>query len=335
MNKVKLYTGITFLLTSLTAFGQSPSLVIAWPPNNSTVADIASAQGFAGGGTGAISVAFSVDGGAWSSTIGGSPNWYATFYANLMTVGAHTLTAQATDSTGKTATASISVNVAHPAGSCSHTMVATGIYCEQTATSAGTAPVSLVLQNGYAAGNLIVVGVTANDQNVPWVSGDIYDTAGNVWVLWGNVGSGDLDANLVQVAIYYTFVTSATVVPDTIVVNDPGSTFSIEDAVVYSGVGGIDGAGGSAIGWGGLGVSATTGNYSVTAGDLNIAFTMGAPTIPGSGWTERIQDYTRPFTMFIDQIALGPVADATWAMNIEGYIGVGIAFKPIGACTVQ
>ena len=73
MNKMTLYAGIT-LLTSLTAFGQSPSLVITWPPNNSTVADIASAQGFAAGGTGAISVGFSVDGGAYSPTIGGSPN---------------------------------------------------------------------------------------------------------------------------------------------------------------------------------------------------------------------------------------------------------------------
>jgi hypothetical protein len=333
MKNITLYP--VFLLTSLTAFGQSPSLLITWPPNNSTLVDIASAQGTVTGGTGKVTVGFSIDGGPYSPTIGGSPNWFTSIYASYLSVGVHNLNFLATDSIGKTSLASTSVKVFHASASCLHSMVGAGIYCEQTAASLGTAPVSLVLQNGYGAGNLIVVGVQANDPNVPWVTGDIYDTAGNTWVLWGNVGSGYLDENLVQVAIYYTFVKSAIVVPDMIVVNNPGSSFTVEDAVVYSGVGSIDGAGGSAIGRGGMGVFAATGSYSVTPGDLNIGFNSGAPTIPGSGWTERLQDYTRPYTMFIDQIAPTGTADATWTMNIEGYLSIGLAFKPIGSCTIQ
>jgi hypothetical protein len=197
-----------------------------------------------------------------------------------------------------------------------------------------TAPsASLIFPQGYAAGATIIVGVAAHDQNMPWVAGDISNTAGYRWALWGNVGFA-LDGNLIQEAIYYAVVPVTGSAADTITVTNPGSIFTVADAVVYSGLGAIDGPGGSAIGWGGPGSNATTGNYAVTTGDIAIGFTIGAPTAPVVGWVEREEDYSRPYTMFIDQVATSTTANASWTMNTEGWIAAGIAFKRFSPPTI-
>jgi len=318
------------LLFAIPSWGQTASVAITWPANNEPIADIIAVTGTT---VAAASVDVSVDGGAYLPATG-IANWAFTIYAKLLPVGAHTVQARAVSASGEAAFTEITVNVFHSDPNCAHSYAGPGIFCEMHAADVETASpanpsssTALVFPNGYGAGDTIIVGVSANNRNVPWVAGAISNTAGFNWTFWGNVGSGNLDNNLVQLAVYYTVVPTSTNGPDTIAVTSPGSDFTVAQALVYSGLGAIDGAGGSAIGWGGPGANATTGNYAVSAGDLNIALTVGAPTSPGAGWTERAEDYSRPYTMFIDQMASGDTANASWRMNVEGYIGIGIAFK--------
>jgi hypothetical protein len=255
-----------------------------------------------------------------------------------MTVGSHTIIVKATDALGNIGLSQpVTVTVFHSNPACAHTMAGTAIYCEQAASNVQSIPTAAVtFPHGYTAGETIIVGASANNRNVPWVTGSISNTAGYVWRLWGNIGSGNLDNNLVQVALWYTVVPANTTASDTITVTSPGSSFTVEGALVYSGVGAIDGAGSAIFGWGGPGANATTGDSQVTPGDLIVAFTMGAPTGPVAGWGERLEDYARPYSMFIDRVATGATANAGWTMNIEGFISIGVAFKAQpGACLVN
>jgi len=301
------------------------SVTITSPANNGVVANIATIQGTA---TGTVSsVTTSIDGGPAVPCVGTTAWGNFGFYAKNLPEGRHTVTAKATDPTGRTASSTITVEVVHTKPICAHTLIGQGIFCEQAATSSDAK--SVTFPKGYAAGNLILVGAVANDRHVPWQSSDLSNTAGFQWTFWGNVTSGDLDDDLVQTGIFYTVVPATTPAADTITVTKPTSTFTIVDAVVYSGIGAIDGPGASARGWGGPGVGdAKTGDYPVSPGDLNVAFVVAAPTIPGEGWAERVEDISRPFTMFCDQIAASTTASATWMMNPEGYVGIGLAFKP-------
>jgi hypothetical protein len=333
--KLKLWFPILLmLLYADPSWGQAVSVAITWPTNNEAVADIIAVTGTATDNATVSSVGVSLDGGPYSPAAGTSI-WAFTIYAKLLPVGAHTIKARAVGASGEMAFADITINVFHSDPNCSHSLAGLGIFCEQKASDVESASpanpsssASVTFPNGYTAGNTIIVGVSADNRNVPWVAGGISNTAGYTWTFWGNVGSGNLDNNLVQMAIYYTVVPSTTSGADTIAVAIPGSTFTVEEALVYSGLGAMDGDGGYAIGWGGPGANATTGNFTVTPGDLNIAFTVGAPTGPGPGWTERVEDYSRPYTMFIDQMARSETANASWTMNVEGYIAIGIAFKP-------
>jgi hypothetical protein len=335
--KLKLWFPIlSMLLHGVPSWGRSLSVAITWPTNNEAVGGIIAVTGTAVDNEAVSSVGVSLDGGAYSPAKGTSV-WAFTIYAKLLPVGPHTVKARAVGASGEMAFANITINVFHSDPNCSHSLAGPGIFCEQKASNVeSTSPAnpsasaSVTFPNGYTAGNTIIVGVFANDRNVPWVAGGISNTAGYTWTFWGNVGSGNLDNNLVQAAIYYTVVPSDTSAPDTITVTNPGSSFAVEEALVYSGLGAMDGEGGSAIGWGGPGVNAATGNYKVSAGDLNIAFVVAAPTRPGPGWTERVEDYSRPYAMFIDQRAAGTTANASWTMNVEGFIAIGIAFRPSG-----
>jgi hypothetical protein len=325
---------LLLILPAAPSWGQALSVAITWPTNNEAVGGIIAVTGTATDDAAVSSVGVSLDGGAYSPATGTSI-WAFAIYANLLPVGAHTVTARAVGASGEMAFADITIDVFHSDPNCSHSLAGQGVFCEQKASDVESASptnpsssASVTFPNGYAAGDTIIVGVSANDRNLPWVAGDISNTAGYTWTFWGNVGSGNLDNNLVQAAVYYTVVPSTTSGPDTIAVTNPGSAFTVEEALVYSGLREMDGAGGNAIGWGGPGVNATTGNYTVTKGDLNIAFAVGAPTSPGPGWTERVEDDSRPYTMFIDQPAGSKTANASWTMNVEGYIAIGIAFKP-------
>jgi hypothetical protein len=40
--------------------------------------------------------------------------------------------------------------------------------------------------------------------------------------------------------------------------------------------------------------------------------------------------------MFLDQVVTGTTDNASWPMNVEGFGGIGLAFKPkLGACVVN
>ena len=111
---------------------------------------------------------------------------------------------------------------------------------------------------------------------------------------------------------------------DTITVTNPGSIFTVADAVVYSGLGAIDGS-------------------------MRAAPQVGVDLVPGTRRqaTTRLRQETlgyrfhhrcancsgcwlggaggvitgRPYTMFIDQVATSTTANASWTMNTEGWIG--------------
>lgn len=276
----------------------------------------------------------SVDGGA-PTTATGTANWLIPVYAKNLSAGPHTLTFTATDTAGNTEWQSLAVNVFHSNPVCAHTLVtgSAGIFCEQAVTSATG---SLLFPSGHKAGDLIVIGVMECCQTTAWTAASIANTAGYTWTFWGNIGSASLgDGNIVQDAVYYAFAPSTTTTADTITLTNAATApfqLQIADAVEYSGTGPIDGAGGSQTSWGGpadLGdANATSGNFTSTPGDLLVAFVAAAPTIPAPGWTERVEDITRPMTMIADQIATGSTANAQFLMNVEGSTVVGLAFKP-------
>jgi hypothetical protein len=317
-------------------WGQNTSVAITWPANDETVANIIAVKGKSAGTV--SSVAVSLDSGAYLpiDKTGSPAGWRFTVYTKNLPVGRHTVVARATGASGAMVFSSpVTFNVVHPTQDCNHSLVGSGIFCEQNATDAqspsGSNPsstVNLTFSAGYAARSLIVAGACANARNRPWTASDISNSAGFKWSLVNNTGSGYLDDNLVQCALYYATVPAVMTVSDTIRMTDPGSVFTVADALVYSGIEALDGAPGSALGWGGPGADSTTGNYRTAPRDLNVAFTTGAPTIPGAGWTERVEDNSRPFTMFVDQIATGVTANATWQMNEEGWVSIGVAFKP-------
>ena len=134
-----------------------------------------------------------------------------------------------------------------------------------------------------------------------------------------SLGLRKMETTLPQAALYYTVVPSTAASMDTITVASAGSTFQIVDAVVYCGLGAIDGAGGHQVGWAGPSNFPTSGNYSVTVGDLNVAVVISAP--PRLSPAGRCaQDATgRPFTMIADQIATSTTANAMFTANAEGY----------------
>lgn len=321
------------------------SVSITAPVSGEAIGQIYQSQGAVSSSAAAITdVSLSLDGGAFSATslLGSPPSgWLTSIYAKMMIIGAHTMTVRATDAMSNTATVGpLSFSVIHSSPVCSHTPVKTGVYCETFGSTVVSGSAALTF-SGYNVGDTIVVPVSANLANTPWTAPQLTNTAGFTWHFWGNVNSNLLgDGNLVQDALWWTKVPSATG-SDTITASNSMSGFTVMEAYVYSGLGAIDGPGGSNTGFtdphGVTGdcsppltntVKAETCNYSVSVGDIAMAFMFGAPVVPDSGWTERGEDVSRPWMMLADQIATGTTVNAKWFANVDGYIAIGVAFKP-------
>ena len=185
-----------------------------------------------------------------------------------------------------------------------------------------------VIFPSYLKSELIFVSTEAlTGGGQGWTQPMISDTNGYTWTFWGNVGSQSLDGNIVQDAVYYTVVPATTTSADTIKVSNPSSNYTLEYALVYSGVGAIDGSG-AAIGWGGPGAgNASTGNFTASVGDLLVGYVFSSMPVPVAGWNARIEDIDNR-GMLSDQIAASTTANASWTMATEGFIAIGLAFKP-------
>jgi len=95
---------------------QPPSVSITSPANGATVSGTITVSGTASDAVGVSSVQLQVDGGAFSSASGTS-NWTFSLDTASLSNAAHTLTARATDTSGLTASATVSVNVSNSSGS--------------------------------------------------------------------------------------------------------------------------------------------------------------------------------------------------------------------------
>lgn len=118
----------------------------------------------------------------------------------------------------------------------------------------------------------------------------------------------------------------------TITVTDPTVTVFIADSIIYSGLAAIEAtAPGLQSGFGAPegGGNATTGNYTSVPGDLNIGFIGGAPVIPVTGQTLRLQAGSRPLLFIQDQYSTSTTANMSALMNAEGFGAWGYAFKPV------
>lgn len=217
-----------------------------------------------------------------------------------------------------------------------------GLDCIPAGTYPNNAPNTPLINGGApqacgaAASHL--AGAIANRwaTNLP-PAGGVTDSLGSTWTFVAASSTGPLgDLAGFPTGLWYT-VLPTTSSSDTITVNIPGSTFTVVDGLLYSGLGSIEPSIAIGAGFGGpegLG-NALSGNYATSAGDLNISCVAGAPTLPGTGWTERNQDMSRPFTMCADQVAASSTSSSTFLMNNEGYLIFSIAFRPAGGGPVS
>jgi Big-like domain-containing protein/pectate lyase-like protein/immunoglobulin I-set domain protein len=95
---------------------QPPSVAISSPANGGTVSGTITVSGTASDAVGLSSVQLQIDGGAFSSA-SGTTNWTFSLNSTSLSNAAHTLTARATDSSGLSASSSVSVNVSNSSGS--------------------------------------------------------------------------------------------------------------------------------------------------------------------------------------------------------------------------
>ena len=95
-----------------TGVSPSPSAAISSPANGATVSGTTTVSGTASDSVALSSVAVQVDGGSFS-TASGTTNWSVSLNTTSLSNAAHTLTAKATDTSGATATTSVTVNVSN------------------------------------------------------------------------------------------------------------------------------------------------------------------------------------------------------------------------------
>ena len=91
---------------------QDPTVAIGFPSNGASVSGTITISGTAADNVALSGVNISVDQGA-NQAVSGLASWTFSLDTDPLADGAHTLTATATDSSGRTGTASITVNVAH------------------------------------------------------------------------------------------------------------------------------------------------------------------------------------------------------------------------------
>jgi hypothetical protein len=335
---------LSFVLSPI-SWAQVTSVITA-PAPGETIAQIYEGAGTVASTAGDITnVDISMDGGPYSpvSTLFGMPpgSWVTGVYAKLMPAGMHTMQVRATDANGNIGFSPVvNFNVVHSNPVCSHTQVAAGIYCEKGATAVQGATASITY-TGETAGQLIFVTV---DTSVPpspgpypnglhlWTTDYISNTLGYTWTLLNNFPSGILDMNAESAAIFYAYVPNTTDTPDVITLHNPDSTggHTFLASVIYSGVAGPPVS--YSIKFGLLGSSpgvVSSGPFSSSIGNLNIGLAGGAPTgIAQPGWTERVEDASRPYIMFFDQIASGASSTFRFHSNPEGWSALGVSFRP-------
>ena len=225
---------------------------------------------------------------------------------------------------------------------CSNTSVGGGMACaasegNQTTGLAGT---SVTFSSGYAAGSVIVVnaGAWPYTSSKPWTSAMIHNTAGYTWTFWGNC-EGFSSPNYVEEGLYYTTVPTTTNASDTISVSDnaTGGTSTLITAVVYTGIGAIDGTGVCASG---TTAAPSTGSYMVTYGDLTVGVVASRNAISQSiaGWNNRadITNLTTTpqynYAKAADQRALTGTANANFSLHQSPgvyWATIGVAFLPL------
>jgi hypothetical protein len=334
-----------FVLNSISS-GQVTS-VITSPAPDETIAQIYEAGGTVSSRAGDITnIDISIDGGAYApvTTVFGKPpsSWVTGVYAKSMPVGVHSLQVRATDAKSNVGFSPVvNFRAVHSSPVCSHTLVATGIYCEQGAAvveGSGTASITYAKET---AGQLIFLSVDTavppspgpypNGQHL-WTPRYISNTLGYKWTLLNNFPSGALDMNRESAAVFYAYVPATTNTPDTITLHNPDATggHTFLASVVYSGIAGPPAS--YSIKFGLLGSKpgiASSGPFATTVGNLNIGLAGGAPTgIPEPGWTERVEDASRPYLMFFDQIASGTSSTFQFHSNPEGWSALGVSFRP-------
>src|SRR5579872_194721 len=325
---------------------------ITWPTPGQTVASHISISGTASSTAGSIvSTQGKIDSGSfvnvdnsdttpWQWTIdtrAGQQPYYPT-YTTPLSLGSHTFTIQVTDSASNVGTASVTVNVIHTNPTCSHTLLSSGIYCEQAAvhfSSDQHTPDAVTFANGYGdgktyhAGDTIVVECTGNDKTSPFYRNSISNTGGYYWnaIVYNSSGFQG-DDNLVQNAIYYAVVPASTTASDTITILKPYASFTSMYVTVFSGLGGLD-TGIGEIQGPLAATSGTTGNMTTTAGDLCWALAGGAPMYIPSLWTELLEDTARPYAMIAAYPATTNNCNLTYPNSPEDASGTdGLTFKP-------
>jgi hypothetical protein len=340
-----------FVLLSLVlhsiSLGQVTS-VITSPAPGETVAQIYEAGGMVSSSAANITnVDISIDGGLYSpvTTYFGKPpkSWVTGLYAKLLAVGPHIMQVRATDASGNIGFSSVvNFKVVHSSPVCSHTLVAKGIYCEKGAAVVQGAGTASITYTEETAGQLILLTV---DSAVPpsagpypnglhlWTPSYISNTLGYNWTLLNNFPSGALDMNREASAVFYAYVPATTNMPDTITLRHPDATgqHTFLASVIYSGVAGAPASYSIKFGlFGSHSGIASSGAFATTVGNLNIGLAGGAPTgIPQPGWTERVEDASRPYLMFFDQIASGTSSTFQFYSNPEGWSALGVSFRPV------
>jgi hypothetical protein len=334
-----------FVLNTISS-GQVTS-VITRPTPDETIAQIYEAGGTVSSSAADITnIDVSIDGGAYVpvTTAFGKPpgSWVTGVYARNMPVGAHRLQVRATDNKSNVGFSPVvNFKVVHSSPVCSHTLVAGGIYCEQGAAvveGSGTASITYAKET---AGQLIFLSVDTavppspgpypNGQHL-WTTRYISNTFGYKWTMLNNFPSGSLDMNRESSAVFYAYVPATTNTPDTITLHHPDATgeHTFLASVVYSGVAGPPAS--YSIKFGLLGSNpgvASSGPFATTVGNLNIGLAGGAPTgIPVAGWTERVEDASRPYLMLFDQIASSTSSTFRFHSNPEGWGALGVSFRP-------
>jgi hypothetical protein len=165
-----------------------------------------------------------------------------------------------------------------------------------------------------------------------WTTDYITNTLGYTWTLLNNFPSAGLDNNAEASAIFYTYVPATTGTPDTITVHHPDSTgeHTFLASVIYSGVAGPPASYSIKFGiFGSHPGTASTETFATSPGNLNIGVAGGAPTgITQRGWTERVEDVSRPYLMIFDQIALRTSSIFQFYSNPEGWSALGVSFGP-------
>lgn len=201
------------------------------------------------------------------------------------------------------------------AQTCSNTTV--GAFTCITSITGGTT--TAVSASGFVAGQTVIVAAYSNATH-NFASGDISSTDGGAWTFFSNCLSG-----ADSVAVWYKAFQSTFGSSDTITVTASKSTA----ALVYTGVGLIDGAG---ICGTGNSTTPSSGNYTVAIGDLNLGFAIaaGGSLTVGSGWNFRVMSTGGGFSSNArgeDQVAASTTANSTWTATTGVWAVIGLAFK--------